>query len=279
MTKVSIITINRNNKDGLRKTMQSVIDQDFDDFEYVVVDGASDDGSVEVIQEFETSFKQKRVPFQYESKLDRGIFHAMNKGIMKASGEYLLFLNSGDYLVAPAVLSDFSRLGITEDFASGSIIVFINDRKQVRKSPSYVNFYLLFNQSIPHQATFIKRSVFERFGLYNENNRVKSDWENSMRSIVVGGATYKHIDLLVSYFDVTGVSSDVSMKAIQMEEQRKVYLSLMPAYVLETLEYYKKEEQKWKYKSRLYDEYLTLKNGKMGFLITFMLWIKKWKRK
>lgn len=280
MTKVSIITINKNNKDGLRKTMQSVLDQDFDDFEYIVVDGASDDGSVEVIQEFEALFKQKRVPFQYESKPDRGIFHAMNKGIVRAEGEYLLFLNSGDYLVAPAVLTSFTQFGATEDFVAGNIMVHVDGRDEIRKNPEKVDFLFFYSVgALHHQATFVKRNVFDRFGMYNENNKISSDWEHSLRSIVVGGASYRHVELTVSHYDITGISSNEAFRSISIYEGRRVYLSLMPEYVLDALDHFRKEKCEWGAKQKLYDEYMTIKEGKWRFLINIILRIKKVKRK
>lgn len=280
MTKISIITINRNNKDGLRKTMQSVLDQDFDDFEYIVVDGASDDGSLDVIQEFESQFVQKeKVPFQYESKPDKGIFHAMNKGIVKAKGEYLLFLNSGDYLVTPTVLKSFVQFGTTEDFVSGDILVCIDGKKQIRESPDKVDFYLLFNQSIHHQASFIKKSVFDRFGMYNEDNQLMSDWEHSLRSIVVNGVPYRHIGLTVAYYDTNGLSSNNSLHDIAQKEKRNVYLSLMPEFVLSALEQYKVQARLYTEAVALNKEYLNMKNGRFGFVIKSVLWIKKHKRR
>lgn len=280
MTKISIITINRNNKDGLRKTMQSVLDQDFDDFEYIVVDGASDDGSVEVVQEYEERFKQQgRIAFRYESKPDRGIFHAMNKGILKAKGEYLLFLNSGDYLVAPAVLTSFAQIGTEEDFVSGNLVVCVDGREQIRKSPQNVSFLFFHNNSLPHQATFIKKSVFETYGMYNEENKVKSDWENSLRSLIVGDATYRHVEKTISYYDVSGVSSQDAFLELKKQEQKRVYLSIMPDYVYETLDFYQQKYHDFISQKRVYDEYMTIKNGKFGWAVKVILWMKNCNRK
>ena len=280
MTKISVITINRNNRDGLRKTMQSVLEQDFDNFEYIVVDGASDDGSVEVIKEYEERFKQQgRIAFQYESKPDKGIFNAMNKGILKSNGEYLLFLNSGDYLVAGNVLSSFARFNTIEDYVSGNIIIELDGKQQVRKTPEKVDFLFFFNNSLHHQATFIRKRVFDIYGLYNEENKVKSDWEHSLRSLVVGKATYRHIEQLVSFFDISGVSSQQAYVDLKQQEQRRVYLSIMPDYVLDTLFYYREELTKAQTKIRLCDEYLTMKQGKFGIVIRFILWFKSLHRK
>ena len=279
MSKISIITINRNNKDGLRMTMQSVLGQDYGDLEYIIVDGASDDGSVEVIQEYETLFAQKNVPFQYESKPDRGIFNAMNKGIVKADGEYLLFLNSGDYLVSSSVLTSFAQMGTVEDFVSGNVQVCIDGRAQIRKSPQNVSFLFFHNNSLPHQATFIKKKVFETYGMYNEENKIKSDWENSLRSLIIGDATYRHVEQTISYYDVLGVSSQDAFLELKKQEQKRVYLSIMPEYVYETLSFYQQKYHGFISQKRMYDEYMTIKNGKFGWVVKIILWMKNNNRK
>ena len=106
--RLSIITINRNNAEGLRETMGSVFRQTYCDFEYIVIDGASTDGSVNVIREMSASLKKglsrdkslnNALSFNWISESDSGIYEAMNKGIRKAKGEYCLFLNSGDFLI------------------------------------------------------------------------------------------------------------------------------------------------------------------------------------
>ena len=280
MTNISVITINRNNRDGLRKTMQSVYEQNFEDFEYIVVDGASDDGSVEVIEEFQPLFEQKKgVGFQYESRSDTGIFNAMNKGILKSSGEYLLFLNSGDYLVSSEVLSLFSGLKTSEDYVSGNIVIELNGREEVRKSPDKVDFLFFFNNSLPHQATFIKKSVFETLGLYNEGNKVKSDWENSFRNLIIGNSTYRHIEQIISYYDISGVSSQQKFEELKQQEQKIVYLSIMPSYVLEALMFYQREYGIARSQKQMFDEYMTIKNGKFGWIVKLILRIKNSKRK
>ena len=98
MKQISIITINYNNASGLEKTIRSVVEQTYNEYEYIIIDGASSDKSKEVIQEY-----QRYIDFWCSEK-DSGIYNAMNKGIQKASGEYLLFLNSGDVLNNSAVL-------------------------------------------------------------------------------------------------------------------------------------------------------------------------------
>ena len=106
--KLSIITINYNNAAGLKKTLDSVASQTCTDFEHIIVDGASTDGSVDIIREYENTLASCLSPLasrlKWLSESDTGVYNAMNKGIKLAKGEYLLFLNSGDYLVEESVL-------------------------------------------------------------------------------------------------------------------------------------------------------------------------------
>ena len=114
--KLSIVTINKNNCKGLRDTMESIVSQTSKDFEYIVVDGASTDGSVEVIREFASKFG---VGMKWVSEPDGGIFSAMNKGLGMAEGDYCLFLNSGDSLYDENVVGKFMDFGCQEDIVAG----------------------------------------------------------------------------------------------------------------------------------------------------------------
>jgi acetyltransferase-like isoleucine patch superfamily enzyme len=122
--KLSIITINRNNAAGLRKTIESVVSQTYTDFEYIIIDGASTDDSVNIIKEY----AEATLPcgeglgerLYWVSEPDKGIYNAMNKGILKANGEYCLFLNSGDWLYDNDVLNDVFSISPTEDIVYGN---------------------------------------------------------------------------------------------------------------------------------------------------------------
>src|SRR5512145_3080868 len=90
--RISIITVNLNNSIGLERTISSVVNQNFCDFEYIIIDGARTEGRLNVIKRY-----NERLKF-WISEPDKGIYDAMNKGLLKATGDYLLFLNSGDFL-------------------------------------------------------------------------------------------------------------------------------------------------------------------------------------
>ncbi|MDR3704373.1 MAG: glycosyltransferase family 2 protein [Paludibacteraceae bacterium] len=224
--KLSIITINLNNCEGLCKTIKSVILQTCNDYEYIVIDGASTDGSVDIIKQYEDKIAY------WITEPDTGIYNAINKGILKATGEYCLFLNSGDYLV-DGVLSDFFSTQVNKDIVYGNIIL-ESDGKTICVDNSCGKDNLtcndFFHGTIRHQGAFIRRSLFERFGLYDESNSIVSDWQFFIKSIVFGDATYEYRNINICYFDVSGIGSVFSEKHIQ--ERNKVLKEFFPEKVI-----------------------------------------------
>ncbi|NCB69651.1 MAG: glycosyltransferase [Bacteroidia bacterium] len=204
--KLSIITINRNNAEGLRKTIESVVNQNFTDFEYIVIDGASTDGSVEVIKEYADRITN------WVSEPDKGIYNAMNKGILKAKGEYLLFLNSGDCLFNKQVLFEVFDKPFNEDFVYGDEIIEINSRQIKSTYPNKLDFGYLRRGGLPHQSTFIRREMFDN-ELYNENYKVISDWEFVVENIIFRNKTYLKKNITVTVFDGNGVSASADLKS------------------------------------------------------------------
>jgi glycosyltransferase involved in cell wall biosynthesis len=210
--KLSIITINFNNADGLRKTIESIVNQTFTDYEYIVIDGGSTDGSVDIIRQY-----ADRISF-WISEPDSGIYNAMNKGIKAAKGEYCLFMNSGDTIYSNSVLHKVFELEFTSDIITGNMLKQFPNRKTYldkgagfsvqknRRQLTLLDFYKGGN--LNHQATFIKRSLFEKYGLYDERWKIASDWKFFMQSIAISGETIQYIDLTVSRFDMTGISSE-----------------------------------------------------------------------
>lgn len=215
--KLSIITINYNNRAGLEKTMQSVLAQTTADFEWIVVDGASTDGSAELIQHH-----ARRLSW-WVSEKDSGIYNAMNKGVRHATADYLLFLNSGDVLADSTVVECILPLLSGADFVAGNMYKSehmgqdtlsadtIADRQKLLKT--------LSRSTLMHPATFISRAVFNRFGPYREDVKIVSDWWLFYSAIILGSATVKYAPVVVSIFDETGISS-VNRQVYQQERER-----------------------------------------------------------
>lgn len=201
--KLSVITINYNNSIGLEKTIKSVAMQSSKDFEWIVIDGASTDGSKELLE------NNYDLIDYWISEPDNGIYNAMNKGIKISKGDYLLFLNSGDSFYNSNVVERFYEYSGNEEIIYGDIM-YETPKGHFRKQSLFKNNITIcdfWNHTIPHQASFIKKTAFEKYGYYNEEIKVSADWFFYLKSIIVGGASYKHIDLTVSVMQPDGVST------------------------------------------------------------------------
>ncbi len=203
MPKISIITINFNCKTGLKRTFDSIFVQTYIDFEYIVIDGGSNDGSKEVIE-----FHQNNIDY-WVSEKDNGIYHAMNKGIQVAKGEYLLFMNSGDALV-----NDFNILNKCSLILKEEIVAFdcflkkdniIIGRRTHFENPT---LFYVYKNGFKHQSTFIKKSLFQKFGLYNENYKIASDYEFWIRCFLDPTTTSKSYTLPIAIFELNGISQE-----------------------------------------------------------------------
>lgn len=140
--KLSIITINLNNKDGLEKTIESVVSQTFTDYEFIIIDGGSTKGDVELIKEYENKISY------WVSEKDSGIYNAQNKGIKQARGEYLYFLNSGDALYENTTLEKVFKNDPHDPFICGSFIWKSPDSsKQILLTETATGIWLYMNYS------------------------------------------------------------------------------------------------------------------------------------
>lgn len=199
--KYSIITVNYNNREGLRRTIDSVIHQTFRDFEFIVIDGGSDDGSKDVLQEYDNSITY------WVSEKDNGIYHAMNKGIAKAQGEYLNFMNSGDCFFDEHVLQQVDSTHPTADFVVGRDYHYNETTGQGHASiqPPRTTMVHFFVATLDHQSSFIRRELFND-SPYDENHRLVSDWIFYVEKIVGEGRQVKFIPNIICRREEGGLS-------------------------------------------------------------------------
>ena len=159
MKNLSIITINLNNADGLERTIESVLNQTYNDYEYIIIDGASNDKSVEIIKKY-----SHRVT-HWISEKDSGIYNAMNKGIKLANGKYCQFLNSGDLLFDNNTLSNIFKSSHNDDIIYGNIMFnYMNGITLLAKMPRVITLKNMIRSTIWHPGSFIKRSLFNNTG-------------------------------------------------------------------------------------------------------------------
>jgi glycosyltransferase involved in cell wall biosynthesis len=215
--KLSIITINLNNKAGLEKTIHSVITQSFRDYEYIVIDGASSDGSKELMDHYKTEIAYKI------SEKDSGIYNAMNKGIRLAKGEYCLFLNSGDYLFSDDVLEKIFKTDVTEEIVYGDMMIDYGDNKMVTgRQPEKITFEFMVEATLWHPVSFIKRNLLNKTGGFNERYKIVSDYEFFIRTIILEGVSTRYVPVIVSVFNTEGIGSSKAYDDIHQKERSQV---------------------------------------------------------
>ncbi|WP_081212328.1 glycosyltransferase family 2 protein [Salegentibacter sediminis] len=220
---ISIITVNLNNLEGLKKTMQSVFEQTWQEFEYIVIDGGSTDGSKEYIES-----NKDKIDY-WVSEKDKGVYNAMNKGIKIAKGEYLYFLNSGDILYDTLTLKKIAPNLKGNDVVYGNLIKVYRDERgeQVDKGVNGedVSLKTFIKGNLNHQATFLTKNIFEKYGLYDESLKIVSDWKLYLIALGLNNAKVKYKNIPIAYYDMAGLSSNIRLRD---EERRYVIKNEIP---------------------------------------------------
>ena len=270
--KLSIITINYNNREGLQKTIESVVNQTWQEFEYIVIDGGSTDGSVDVIKQY-----SDRIDY-WVSEPDKGLYHAMNKGIDIAKGEYCNFMNSGDCFYEKTTLEN-----IKDELKDASIIngkTFF-DNGGVQLPPPSLSFDFFYNQNtINHQSSFIETRLLRKYN-YDETLKIASDWKFWIQAFIYENSAYKAVDCFITIFDTNGIS--MTNDELRIKENDRVLKELIPERILCD---YSKFNNGWESKlygvmisSRFHRYFYTLNVLLIRFLSIFKkgpYWIKKY---
>ena len=281
--KLSIVTINYNNAEGLRKTLASVASQTYRNIEHIIIDGGSTDGSVDIIRDYENTIKrsvtidQSTIQVKWSSESDNGIYNAMNKGIEIALGkrivndnhtserdhtpytvhhtpsqsdcDYIQILNSGDLLAAPdvtermmAALYTLHSTPYTDDALGiiyGNMLKSYDGKTIIHRDTcggdmyTPESFLYFYKGTLNHDCAYIRRDLFEKYGLYNEQMKICSDWEWYVRAIVLGGEKPVYTNIDVTIFDMNGVSESYGKNADVIKRERREYLeSILPPAVL-----------------------------------------------
>lgn len=265
--KLSIITINFNNLEGLKKTAESVINQTWKEFEWIIIDGGSTDGSKEYIVKLNDELTHNGWnPIAYWcSEPDKGIYNAMNKGITIAHGDYLNFMNSGDsYHEKETLISVFSSLiPINAGVVYCNYYDIYNDGKVLPQIlPEELDFAFLMKRPINHQSTFIKKDLFSNYK-YDEKYKIVADGKAFMKWMIEGVCFY-HLDVFVADFYMGGIHNQepdlinlerqkiieecipkgIYNVASQLEEQKLIWEEY--PYLKDTLDIYKRHKFKRK---------------------------------
>lgn len=227
---ISVITINFNDCIGLERTIRSVISQTYSGFEYIIIDGGSGDGSKDIIEKYKNHFSY------WVSEPDNGIYHAMNKGVKQAKGEYCLFLNSGDFLCNPNTLNIAAQelKVVGADICTGTLLCKKeNYISGVIFPPKNVTL-MLFKGGLEHQATFTKRVWLEKIP-FAEDTKIVGDWQQFITCISINGASYAPIKCPISIYDTSGVSTLESNYKKIHTERKKFQSQFVSPWLLEEI--------------------------------------------
>ena len=261
---LSIVTINYNNLEGLRKTIDSVISQTWHDFEWIIIDGGSTDGSKELIEDTANKLAASDFnPLSYWcSEPDNGIYNAMNKGIKHCNGEYINCMNSGDELYETTTLEKCFATKHSADILYGNAFLyseFDEKKNKIDKFPFPINFYNFYFGNICHQAMFVKTNALKDTG-FNEEYTLCADYAKWLE-MYFKNTSFEYMDLIICNFSLDGKSNEDISNVLR--EREKIQKEIIPTSILSII---KELEEYHTYGSDILQIKNILKNGGFTFL-------------
>lgn len=214
---LSIITICYNNED-VEKTCKSILEQSFQDFEWIVIDGGSKQDILDIFDKY-----KNRIDI-FVSEKDNGIYDACNKGLKLASGKYISFLNAGDYYFYNDVLKDifFNKTRTAGILYGNENFVFENSLKNyIKPMPQILTKEFLFYSTIRHQSSFIRRDLFEKYGLYDESYKVAGDYDKWF-VFLKNNEVFEYLPYVIANFNMRGISQNKNSRAIAVDERNLI---------------------------------------------------------
>lgn len=234
---VTIITVCLNSCDGIEKTIQSVLSQTYPEIEYIIIDGGSTDGTIDIIKKYQSNIKF------WASEKDAGISDAFNKGVKRANGEFVAFLNAGDYYLDPESIESLVKQSAGVDVVYGGIRYQRSYKPEVypRKIESLNDWV---KGSIPHQASLTSRRVFDKLGSFNLKRQYCMDYELFYRAWL-SGFKFMVVPALITSVNCEGVSGKFWKE--QLDEFELIQKELGASRVKRILYYYKRFMKMWIY--------------------------------
>jgi glycosyltransferase involved in cell wall biosynthesis len=242
--KLSIITVNLNNRDGLLKTLNSVLSQSFTDFEWIVIDGGSTDGSKELLEH-----NNDKIDY-WVSEEDAGIYNAMNKGTMLAKGDFCQYLNSGDYYVDENVLANVFEKELSGDVNYGDVYCVTSSGLEHRQYPEEIGLPFLLKAPLGHQAAFI-RAELAKTNLYKERYTISADRAFFLDAYCLN-RKFHHLDMPIVYFDVYGIGSRPESFTERAKQFKDIKSQLFASQVLRDIDKWMYIEEEFSFVMRVW---------------------------
>lgn len=210
METVSIITVCYNAEKEIEKTIQSVLSQDYLQYEYIIVDGDSTDNTMEIVEKYDRDFKKKGIAYKVLSEGDAGIYDAMNKGCKLSSGDWIIYMNAGDCFYDKDVLSKvFSKDYSQIDILYGNAEMCAGEYYRLWKGRDFEQ--ITFRMPFCHQSVFVKRTLIME-NQFDISYRIAGDYDLFVR-LYKKKVKYKYVDIIISIYDLTGVSERMQIVA------------------------------------------------------------------
>lgn len=222
---VSIITVCYNSEKYIEDTIKSVLDQSYQNLQYIIIDGKSSDSTMDIVHKYESKYPGK---MRVISEKDEGIYAAMNKGVLLADGEIIGILNSDDFYTGPDVVQDivgtFQKTGAECVYADIKYVDSDDISKIVRVWKTHKgDFKKGWNP--PHPSTFIKKNVYDRFGLYKKEYKLSSDYDLLFRIIEIGKIEHAYLNKTIVHMRVGGRSTRGIIRS-NLLGSREIYQTL-----------------------------------------------------
>ena len=214
----SIITIVYNAADLIEETMRSVLDQNYPEIEYIIIDGSSNDGTQVKIEKLLPAFIRKGIKTIYSSEPDKGISDAFNKGIRKASGDIIVLINAGDCLLPGALEKVADAWAEDDEIVYGKTLAIDkkNNLRYLREIPCNLDLSkMVYNGLVfTHQSAFVKKTVYDKYGLYDENIKYIMDSFLFIHFYQMG-VHFRYLDEVLVSMLYGGISSKPSKGMLQ----------------------------------------------------------------
>jgi glycosyltransferase involved in cell wall biosynthesis len=244
MQLLSIVTINFNHAEGLKKTIESVVCQTYAKIEYIIIDGGSTDSSIDVIKKHADKISY------WISEKDFGVFDAQNKGLSKATGDYVLVLNSGDELQHNAIIEQVFNSYQVEDILYGNMTIVSEDGTKTKGlMPSNITFNHMMEDTLWHPVSFVKKSFLDKVGFYNLDFKIVADYDWFLNALFKHEAKLKYINQTISMFYLGGLSSQ--LKNIEIVKKERVKAQINTFGELKVQNYYLEQAKLRPYKGGL----------------------------
>lgn len=232
-------------------TIKSVLNQTFKNIEYLVIDGASTDGTVALLEKY-----QQQNVLKFVSETDSGLYEAMNKGIKLSTGDLIIFLNAGDYFVSKDVIDFYvSKIDIKKaDLFFGRIVWNDPINKEICLSDNNSTIYTsdLKSLNFPHPATLYKKDLFHKVGLFDLSYKILADYDWNVRALVMKKIKFQYINIIVTVFFVDGISNEPNSANKRQQEAKKIYQRYFrPRWLFSFVENYADKRQRKNIKERV----------------------------